>query len=185
MEQSTATARFCVARTRGLAATAASALRAAVASVDKDQPVFVVTSMQELLDHSLARQGFTMAMLAVFGLLSLTLAALGTYGVVSYSVTRRSHELALRAALGGRPLGEILLVLKQGASLTLVGLGIGLGAALLLMRFLTSLLNQVRPYDPATLAAVCLALGGSALVACFVPARRVTRVDPVEALRQE
>jgi putative ABC transport system permease protein len=136
---------FFVARTRGPAATAASALRAAVASVDKDQPVFVVTSMQELLDHSVARQRFTMATLVAFS----------------------------------------LLVLKQGVSLTMVGLGMGLAGALLLTRFLTSLLYEVRPYDPATLAAVCLALGGSALVASYVPARRATRVDPVEALRQE
>ena len=106
--------------------------------MDNDQPVFVVTSMQELLYHSLARRRFTMLMLTALGLLSLTA----------------------------------------------VGLGIGIAGTLLLTRFLASLLYEVRPSDPATLAAVCLVLGASAMLACYVP-RRATRVDPVEALRQE
>jgi predicted permease len=185
MEQGNTPPQFFAARTRGPATGMAASLRAAVTSVDKDQPVFVVTSMRELLDHSVARRRFTMTMLAVFSLLSLVLAAVGIYGVISYSVAHRSHELALRAALGARPGGLVLLVLKQGMGLTLAGLAAGLAGTLLVSRLLSSLLYEIRPHDPFTLALVCAVLGAVATLASYLPARRATRVDPIEALRQE
>jgi putative ABC transport system permease protein len=141
--------------------------------------------MEQIISGSLARRRFTMLLLVVFAATALLLAAVGIYGVMSYTVTRRTHELGIRAALGASR-GEIVgLVLRQGMKLAAAGMVAGLAAAVALTRLMAGLLYGVRPADPATLAAVTLLLGGIAFLACYIPARRATAVDPVDALRSE
>jgi len=162
-----------------------AAVRSQVAGPGRDQPVYGVRTMEQIISTSLAERRFTMLVLAIFAASALLLAAVGIYGVMSYAVTRRTHELGIRATLGASR-GEIVgLVLRQGMRLAAIGLAGGLGAALVLTRFLAGLLYGVRPADPATLAAVTVLLGGIALLACYIPARRATAVDPVVALRCE
>jgi len=141
--------------------------------------------MEQTISGSLAERRFTMLVLIVFAATALLLAAVGIYGVMSYAVTRRTHELGIRVALGSSRREIVGLVLRQGMRLTAIGLAGGLLAALALTRLMAGLLYGVRPADPATLAAVALLLGGIALLACYIPARRATAVDPVVALRRE
>jgi len=162
-----------------------SAVRAQVAGPTQDQPIYAVRTMEQIISGSLAERRFTMLLLMIFAATALLLAAVGIYGVMSYAVTRRTHELGIRAALGASR-GEIVgLVLRQGMRLAAVGMAGGLVAALALTRFLAGLLYGVHPADPATLAAVALLLGGIALLACYIPARRAAAVDAVVALRCE
>jgi predicted permease len=162
-----------------------SAVRAQVAGPTRDQPIYAVRTMEQIISGSLAERRFTMLLLIAFAATALLLAAVGIYGVMSYTVTRRTHELGIRTALGATR-GEIVgLVLRQGMTLAAVGMAVGLVAALALTRLMAGLLYGVRPADPATLAAVTLLLGGIALLACYIPARRATAVDPVVALRCE
>jgi predicted permease len=161
------------------------AVRAQVAGPTRDQPIYAVQTMEQIISRSLAERRFTMLMLIIFAATALLLAAVGIYGVMSYAVTRRIHELGIRAALGASH-GEIVgLVLRQGMKLAAIGLAGGLVAALALTRFMADLLYGVRPADPATLVAVTLLLGAIALLACYIPARRATAIDPVVALRCE
>jgi predicted permease len=160
-------------------------LRAQVAGPTRDQPMYGVRTMEEIVSRSLAERRFAMLMLIIFAATALLLAAVGIYGVMSYAVTRRTHEIGIRATLGATR-GEIVrLVLRQGMKLAGIGLAGGLAAALGVTRFLSGLLYGVHPADPLTLAAVALLLGGVAALACYVPARRATAVDPVIALRCE
>jgi predicted permease len=162
-----------------------SAVRAQVAGPTQDQPIYAVQSMEQIISGSLAERRFTMLVLIIFAGTAMLLAAVGIYGVMSYAVTRRTHELGIRVALGSSR-GEILgLVLRQGVRLAAIGLAGGLVAAVALTRLMAGLLYGVRPADPATLAGVALLLGGIALAACYIPARRATSVDPVVALRCE
>ncbi len=162
-----------------------SAVRAEVAGPTQDQPIYAVRTMEQIISRSLAERRFAMLLLIIFAATALLLAAVGIYGVMSYAVTRRSHEIGIRAALGA-PRREIVgLVLRQGMRLAAIGMAAGLIAALALTRFLAGLLFGVRPADPATLAAVALLLGGIALLACYIPARRAAAVDAVVALRCE
>jgi predicted permease len=162
-----------------------SAVRAQVAGPTQDQPIYAVRTMEQIISESLAERHFTMLVLIIFAGSALLLAAVGIYGVMSYAVTRRVHELGIRAALGASH-GELAgLVLRQGMRLAAMGMAGGLGAAVALTRLMAGLLYGVRPADPATLAAVTLLLGGIALAACYIPARRATAVDPVVALRCE
>ncbi len=161
------------------------AMRAAVAGPGRDQPIYAVRTMEQIISRSLAERRFTLLVLIIFAAAALLLAAVGIYGVMSYAVTRRTHELGIRTTLGATR-GEIVaLVLRQGMKLAGAGLAAGLIAAIALTRFMSALLYGVRPADPATLAAVTLLLGGIALLACYIPARRATRVDPSVALRCE
>ena len=160
-------------------------LRAAIWSVDREQPVTHVLTMSELAAESVAFRRMGMLLAGGFGLLALTLAAIGIYGVLSYSVSRRTREIGVRVALGATQ-GEVAaLVIREGLMMTAVGIVIGLVAAAGLTRFLTSILFEVQPGDPLTYAVVSVILAAVALVATWLPARRASSVDPLVALRAE
>ena len=162
-----------------------SAVRAQVAGPTEDQPIYGVQSMEQIISGSLAQRRFTMVLLIIFASTALVLATVGIYGVMSYAVSRRTHELGVRIALGASRREIVRLVVRQGMMLAAIGTLAGLVAAFGLTRLMTGLLYGVRPADPATFAAVSLLFAGIALLACYIPARRATRVDPVAALRCE
>jgi predicted permease len=174
-----------VVRTAADPAGMAAAVRSQVLAVDPDQPVFDIKTMDERLSKSVAQSRFTMLLLAVFSGLALTLSAVGVYGVMAYTVTQRTHEIGVRVALGAQQRDVLKLVLGQGMKWTLAGVGVGLAAALILTRVMSSLLYGVTATDPLTFIAVAALLSAVALLACFIPARRALKVDPMEALRYE
>ena len=154
-------------------------------SLDRQIPVSDILSMESLMAVSLAQDRFNMLLLGLFAALALTLAAVGIYGLMAYSVNQRIHEIGLRIAMGARS-GDILhLVLVDGAKLAFLGIAIGVAAALALTRLMATLLFEVKPTDPPTFAAVAILLALVGLVACYVPARRATRVDPMVTLRYD
>jgi len=164
---------------------AVSAVRSQVAGPTNDQPMFGVQSMEQIIAQSLEERRFTMLLLIIFASTALVLASVGIYGVMSYSVTRRTHELGLRMALGATR-GDVLnLVVREGMTVAAAGMAAGIVAALGLMRLLSSLLYGVRPTDPSTLVTVSLALAIVAFLASYIPARRATKVEPMNALRYE
>jgi putative ABC transport system permease protein len=162
-----------------------SSIRAAVAAIDKDQPVFAVHTMQQLVDDSISTRRLTLVLLGIFSALALILAAIGIYGVMAYSVALRTQEIGIRMALGARQKDVLRLVIGQGARIAFFGVAIGLAAAAALARLLSSLLFSVSASDPVTFAAVAVLLVAVALLACYIPARRALRVDPIIALRYE
>jgi predicted permease len=163
----------------------ASAVRADVAGLDPTVPVAYVITMDQLLVKSVSGPRFSTELLGGFAALALVLAAIGIYGVLAYSVARRTHEIGVRVALGAQR-GQVLrFVIGHGAKLALIGVGIGIVASLALTRLMSSLLFQISATDPLTFVAVAALLFGVALAACYIPARRATKVDPMIALRYE
>jgi putative ABC transport system permease protein len=141
--------------------------------------------MTEYLRESLARHRFNLILLSVFGGVALALAAVGVYGVISYGVAQRTHEIGIRLALGAGRRDVLRLILTQGLKLVAVGVVIGLGAAFALARWMETMLFGVRPTDPLTFAGIAAVLSLVSLVACWIPARRATRVNPLVSLRSE
>ncbi len=172
-------------RTSGNPERYVNAARDAVRSVDPEMPIANVRTMEELLEQSVGQRKLSMMLLSLFSGIALVLASIGIYGVMSYSVAQRSRELGVRIALGAGRVDILRLVLRQGMSLALLGIGIGLAAALLLSRLIESQLYGVRAGDPLTFLGVALLLGATALVANLVPAIRAMRVDPAVVLREE
>ena len=174
-----------VLRTQGDPAEVTRAIRAELDRIDKDQPIENVRTMTQLVSSSIAQRRLSVQLLSGFAGVALVLAALGLYGVLAYSVTCRTREIGIRMALGAQRPDVMRLILRQG--MTLVGLGIliGLTGAFVLSRLLRSLLFDISPADPITFASACLLLPLVAFLACYLPARRATRVAPVEALRYE
>jgi putative ABC transport system permease protein len=162
-----------------------SIVRGAIKSVDKDQLIWEVKTMNERISQSVAPRRFQMTLLGVFAALALVLASIGIYGVMSYAVTQRTHEIGLRMALGAQTRDVLRLVVGQGMMLAGIGIVAGLAAALALTRVMASLLYGVSATDPMTFAGIALLLSAVALLACYIPARRATRVDPMIALRYE
>jgi putative ABC transport system permease protein len=162
-----------------------SGVRNELGQMDPEQPMASIATMDELLSGSLSRSRFTMLVLGLFAGLALVLASVGIYGVIAYGVAQRTQEFGIRIALGARRRDVLRLVLGQGTRLTLLGIGLGIIASLLVTRLLATFLYGVSPTDPFTFGAVALLLALVALVACYIPARRATRVDPMVALRYE
>jgi ABC-type antimicrobial peptide transport system permease subunit len=160
----------------------------AVHAAGSDQTIYHAQTMLEIVSESMAPQRFPLILLGSFATLALLLASIGIYGVISYSVTQRVHEIGIRLALGAEKRDVFRMVVAQGLTLAFAGLVIGVTATLILTRLLlsfSSLLYGVGASDPATLASVSAALIGVAILACYLPARRATRVDPIVALRYE
>jgi putative ABC transport system permease protein len=178
-------ATFLAIRTAGDPAAATRPIEDRLKALDPDMQVGTFRTMEALIGRQLVQPRFNMLLIGVFGCVALALAAIGIYGVISYSVAQRTREIGVRVALGADEKSILRTVAGRGMTLTLLGIAIGLAAALGLTRVLTSLLVGVRPTDPLTFAAIVLILATVALLACYLPARRATRVHPVVALRSE
>jgi ABC-type antimicrobial peptide transport system permease subunit len=153
--------------------------------MDSRLPVVDLRPMDEVFAESMSRPRFLMTLLVAFAALALLLAAIGTYGVLSYLVSERRQEIGIRMALGAERSTLLGMVMKHGLRLALVGLLLGLAGAIAVTRLMQTLLFNVRPADPSTMVAVAAVIAAVALIACYVPARRATRVDPLTALRAE
>jgi predicted permease len=172
-------------RTKADPASATETVRENIHAIDPDLPLAKVATLTTLVDDSMSQPRFSVFLLGSFGALALLLASIGMYGVISYSVLQRTQEIGIRMALGAQRRKVFGMVLGQGARLAGLGIGIGLVAALGVTRLMASFLYGVRPTDPLTFAGVSLLLLGIALLACYLPARRATRVDPMVALKYE
>jgi putative ABC transport system permease protein len=167
------------------AASLGAGLREVIRQLDKDQYVPAIQPMTKFIAESVARRRFNALLTGLFAVVALLLAAVGIFGVLNYAVTQRTQEIGLRVALGAQTRDVLRLVLGQGVRLILFGLAVGLAASLALTRVLAVMLFGVTPTDPLTFVAVSFLLVSVALVACYIPARRATRVDPLVALRYE
>jgi putative ABC transport system permease protein len=176
---------YVMVRTSADPVSTAAIVRHEVARLDRDQPISDVRTMDERIGRSLSSRRFSMVLLALFAGLALTLAAVGIYGIVAYSVTERTHEIGVRVALGAQRRDVMAMVVGQGMAMTVAGTAIGVAASAALARLMSSLLFGVSAVDPVTFVAIPLLLIAVALAACYVPARRATRVDPLQTLRSE
>jgi putative ABC transport system permease protein len=174
-----------VIRTQGDPANLAAAVRKEVQAIDPDQPVAAVRTMDQWVETSVAEPRYRTALLGLFALLALVLASTGIYGVMSYSVAQRTHEIGVRMALGAKRFDVLKMVVRQGMLLVVLGVGIGLAGAMALTRVMSTLLFGVTAKDPLTFVAVAALLTLVAFVACYIPAWRATKVDPLVALRYE
>jgi ABC-type antimicrobial peptide transport system permease subunit len=173
------------ARASGDARSLAATIRVAVRSVDPDVPIPAMMTMREVLDESVAQRRFQTMLSVIFGATALLLAVLGIYGVVAYSVARRINEIGIRVALGAGPGRVRRMVLAQGMLPVAAGLCVGVAGALAAGKLLGRLLYEVNARDPLSIAGVVIVLAAAAALACWGPARRATRVDPIQALRSE
>jgi putative ABC transport system permease protein len=162
-----------------------SSIRSVLASIDRNQPITSISTMDQLVQDSVGSRRLTLILLDVFSALALVLAGIGIYGVISYSVAQRTQEIGIRMALGAARPDIMKMILLQGARIAAAGLIIGTIAAFALTRYMQKLLFSVSPEDPATFALVAVVLTFVALLACYIPARRTLRVDPITALRYE
>lgn len=174
-----------VLRTAGEPATAVPVLREVLRELDPAIPLARAEPLREVWSDSMAREQFLLAMFGVFGVVAMLVAAVGVYGVTSQAARTRTREIGIRMALGASGRTMVWMMLRQGLTVVGAGLVVGLVAALLVGGFLTSLLYEVEPTDPRTLAAVLALLGGVAALACYLPARRATSSDPLRSLREE
>jgi putative ABC transport system permease protein len=162
-----------------------ASMRQQVRSVDPDQPIYNVRTMNEIRSDSVAPERLNLTLLTIFAGIALMLAIVGIYGVMSYSVTQRTHEIGIRMAIGARPRDVFKMVIGQGMMLALIGVAFGLVGAFALTRLMATMLFGVEPTDPATFAVIAILLTLVALLACYLPSRRATKVDPVVSLRYE
>ena len=162
-----------------------SALREQVKAVDPDQPIYNIRTMHEIRAESVASERLNLTLLSIFAGIALVLAIVGIYGVMSYTVTQRTHEIGIRMAIGAQPRDVFKMVIGQGMTLALIGVGIGLIGAFALTRLMASMLFDIAPTDPVTFVVIAVLLTTVALLACFIPGRRATKVDPVISLRYE
>ena len=160
-------------------------LRREVQAVNPELPVFGAQTLSDTLSASLSERRFSMEIIGLFALTALLLAGLGIYGVISYLVSERTHEIGIRLALGAQRSDILRMVVRQGLGLAIAGAAVGLVCALIVSHLMAGMLYGVRPSDPVTFAGVALLLIGVALLACYIPARRAIRVDPLVALRHE
>jgi putative ABC transport system permease protein len=172
-------------RTSNDANAVAPAARGVIRALDPQQPIGAVTTMEELLSVSVARARFSASLLTVFSIVALVMAAVGIYGVMSYAVTQRTHEIGVRMALGAQRFDVLKLMVKKGIALGIIGVAVGLAASFALTRLIASLLFEVTATDKTTFSVVSVGLFLITLLACYVPARRATKVDPMKALRYE
>jgi putative ABC transport system permease protein len=174
-----------VARTTTDPLSLVSAVRGVIRNVDPEQTVYRVMTMEQVVADAVARPRLTMLLLGLLAALALSLAVVGVYGVMSYAVAQRTQEIGIRMALGAKAGDVLKLIIRQGMKLVLIGIGIGLMGALALTRLMTNLLFGVGATDPVTFIVIALLLTTVALLACWIPARRATKVDPMIALRCE
>jgi putative ABC transport system permease protein len=174
-----------VIRTSGAPQALAGSIRAAVKTLDADLPIARMQTMEEVFSDSIAERRLNMLLLGLFATVALVLAAVGIYGVMSYAINQRTHEMGIRIALGAEPRDILRLVVGQGMALSFAGVGVGLGVAFILTRLMSSLLYGISATDPVTFIAVPAILTGIGLIASYIPARRAVRVDPMIALRYE
>jgi len=172
-------------RTNGDPRPLTAAIREQVLAVDPNQPIYDVKTMDERVAVTLETRRFAVVLLGIFGVLGLLLAAIGLYGVLAFAVSQRTREIGIHMALGARARDVLLMVIRQGMSLVVVGVVFGVAGAFALTRLMRSLLFEVGPDDPLTFVLVSLLLAAVGFIACFVPARRATKVDPLIALRYE
>jgi predicted permease len=172
-------------RTSGDPGSLGESIRHEVQAVDSNIPIYAVRSMEEVVKRSMAERRFALEILAFFGIVALLLAAIGIYGVMAYTFSRRTHEIGIRMALGAQRKDIMRMAVGEGMTLVAIGLGVGIVGALLLSRYLRTMLYAIKPADPLTFLAIAALLAFVALLACLVPAQRATQVDPLVALRED
>jgi putative ABC transport system permease protein len=162
-----------------------ASVRQAVRQIDPDQPIYNPRTMGEIRAESVATERLNLMLLAIFAGIALVLAIVGIYGVMSYSVTQRTHEIGIRMAIGAQPRDVFAMILGHGMKLALIGIGLGLVGAFALTRLMASMLFGVEPTDATTFSAIAVLLTVVALLACYLPGRRATKVEPTVSLRYE